>query len=132
MKGTGMEDAVRISSFGIEVADLDRSLAFYTEALGLTVTFTIDNDDLHEVGVSDGQGGPAVLLMRHKNSPAPAAGAKDQKLVFITTDVAALHATAVASGALSEREPTPYAGTDITIGMVRDPDGYLVEIIQTS
>jgi len=127
-----MDDPLRISSFGIEVADLERALAFYTEVLGLTVTFTIDNDDLHEVGVSDGQGGPAVLLMRHKNAPAPAAGAKDQKIVFITTDVVALHATAVASGASSEREPTPYSGTDITIAMVRDPDGYLVEIIQTS
>jgi lactoylglutathione lyase len=127
-----MEDAPRISSFGIEVGDLERSLAFYTEVLGLTVTFTIDNDDLHEVGVSDGQGGPAVLLMRHKNAPAPAVRAKDQKIVFITTDVVALHAAAVAAGAPSDREPTPYPGTDITIAMVRDPDGYLVEIIQTA
>jgi len=127
-----MDDALRISSFGIEVADLDRSVAFYTDVLGLTVSFTIDNDALHEVGVSDGQGGPSVLLMRHKSAPVPAAGAKDQKIVFITTDVAALHATAVAAGAPSDREPTPYPGTDITIGMVRDPDGYLVEIIQTS
>jgi lactoylglutathione lyase len=129
-----MEDAPRISSFGIEVGDLERSLAFYTEVLGLTVTFTIDNDDLHEVGVSDGQGGPAILLMRHKHAPVPvpAAGAKDQKIVFITTDVVALHATAVASGSPSDREPTPYPGTDITIAMVRDPDGYLVEMIQTA
>jgi len=127
-----MDDPLRISSFGIEVGDLERSLAFYTEVLGLTVTFTIDNDDLHEVGVSDGQGGPAVLLMRHKNAPAPAAGAKDQKIVFITTDVVALYAAAVAVGAPSDREPTPYPGTDITIAMVRDPDGYLVEIIQTA
>jgi len=127
-----MEHAPRVSSFGIEVADLDRSLAFYTEVLRLTVTFTIDNDDLHEVGVSDGQGGPSVLLMRHKNTPGPAGEAKDQKLVFITPDVAALHAVAVAWGAPSDREPTPYPGTDITIALVRDPDGYLVEIIQTS
>jgi lactoylglutathione lyase len=127
-----MSDGVRVSSFGIEVADLDRSRDFYTEVLGLTVSFTIDNDVLREVAVTDGQGGPAVLLMQHKDRSTPAAGPKDQKIVLLSDDVAALHGAAVGAGAPSEREPERYAGTDYTIGMVRDPDGYLVEIIQTS
>jgi hypothetical protein len=65
-------------------------------------------------------------------APVPAPRAKDQKVVFITANVAALPAAAAAAGAPSDHEPTPYPGADITIAMVRDPDGYLVELIQTS
>ena len=63
--------AVRVSSFGIEVGDLARAGAFYTEALGLTVVFTIDNDHLEEIAVSDGAGGAQILLMRTKGTPPP-------------------------------------------------------------
>lgn len=121
-----------ISSFGIEVSDLARSGAFYTEALGLSVAFTIDNDALGEIAVNDGAGGPSILLMRTKALPAPGPEPKTGKVVLITDDVHALHASAVAAGATSEREPTPYPGTTYVIGMVRDFDGNLVEMIQTS
>ena len=62
---------ISVSSFGIEVSDLERSGAFYTEALGLSVAFTIDNDHLAEIAVRSGDDGPAILLMRTKGTPAP-------------------------------------------------------------
>jgi catechol 2,3-dioxygenase-like lactoylglutathione lyase family enzyme len=125
-----MGATARVSSFGIDVADLERSQAFYTEVLGLTVAFVIDNDTIHEIALSDGQGGATVLLIRHKGVAAPAPGPKDQKIVFVVEDCAAVHADAIAAGAPSERDPAPYPGMDLTIGMVLDPDGYLVELIQ--
>jgi catechol 2,3-dioxygenase-like lactoylglutathione lyase family enzyme len=120
----------RVSSFGIEVSDLTRSSAFYTDVLGLTVAFTVDNDNLEEVAVNDGAGGPTILLMRTKAFPAPGPEPKTGKVVLVTDDVSALHDAAVGAGATSEREPTPYPGTPYTIGMVRDFDGNLIEMIQ--
>ena len=121
---------VSISSFGIEVGDLERSGAFYTQALGLSVAFTIDNDHLAEIALRNGDDGPSILLMRTKGTPNPGPEPKTGKLVLITDDVAILHAAAVAAGATSERDPEPYAGTSYTIGMVRDFDGNLIELIQ--
>jgi predicted enzyme related to lactoylglutathione lyase len=123
---------VSVSSFGIEVGDIERARAFYVDALGLSVTFTIDNDTIEEVAVSDGAGGPAILLMRTKGTPVPGPGPKTGKVVLIADDVATLYAAAIAAGAAPEREPEPYPGTSYTIGMVRDADGNLVEMIQTT
>ena len=122
----------RISSFGIEVGDPARSGAFYTDTLGLTVALTIDNDHLEGIAVSDDGGGASILLMRTRGAPAPGPEPKTGKVVLITDDVVALHAAAVAAGATSAREPKNYPGTSYTIGMVRDFDGNLVEMIQTA
>ncbi len=122
----------RVSSFGIEVGDIEQARAFYVDALGLSVAFTIDNDAIEEIAVSDGAGGPAILLMRTKGTPVPGPEPKTGKVVLIADDVAALYAAAIAGGATSEREPAAYPGTSYTIGMVRDADGNLVEMIQTN
>jgi predicted enzyme related to lactoylglutathione lyase len=121
---------LRVSSFGVEVSDLARAGAFYSEVLGLSVAFTIDNDHLEEIALNGGEGGASILLMRTKGTPPPGPEPKTGKIVLITGDVAALHAAAVAAGATSERVPTQYPGTSYTIGMVRDFDGNLVEMIQ--
>lgn len=120
----------RVSSFGIEVGDLARAGAFYTEVLGLSVAFTVDNDQLEEIALNDGAGGASILLMRTKSTPPPGPEPKTGKVVLLTDDVRALHAAAVGAGAASEREPTPYPGTEYVIALVRDLDGNLVELIQ--
>jgi hypothetical protein len=121
---------VSVSSFGIEVSDVARAGELYTKAFGLSVAFTIDNDTIEEIALNDGAGGPSILLMRTKALPAPGSEPKTGKVVLITDDVVALHAAAVAAGATSEREPAVYPGTSYTIGMVRDFDGNLVEMIE--
>ena len=124
--------APSVSSFGIEVGHMERARSFYVDALGLSVAFTIDNDALEEIAVNDGDGGPAILLMRTKGTPVPGPEPKTGKVVLVTDDVASLYAAAIAGGAASEREPAAYPGTSYIIGMVRDADGNLVEMIQTS
>jgi predicted enzyme related to lactoylglutathione lyase len=122
----------RISSFGIEVGDIARSSAFYTETLRLNVALTIDNDHFDGIALNGGGGGASILLMRTKGAQAPGPGPKTGKVVLITDDVVTLHAAAVAAGATSAREPENYPGTSYTIAMVRDFDGNLVEMIQTA
>jgi hypothetical protein len=122
----------RISSFGIEVGDLARSSALYIEALRLTVALTIDNDHFEGIALNGADGGASILLMHTKGAPAPGPEPKTGKVVLIADDVVALHAAAVAAGAISEREPKNYPGTSYTIGLVRDFDGNLVEMIQTA
>jgi hypothetical protein len=45
-------------------------------------------------------------------------------------DVAELHDAAVAAGHRSVREPVELEQWKVTMAMVADPDGYLVELIQ--
>lgn len=123
---------IRISGFGINVRDLDRSVDFYTRILGLEATMTIDIGELHEVLVSDAAKAVSILLVHHDDREGdPDPGTGYEKIVFVTDDVAALYAAATGDGAESLQEPTMHDTAGVTIALVRDPDGYLLELIQT-
>jgi lactoylglutathione lyase len=122
---------IHISGFGINVDDLDRSVDFYTRVLGLQEKFKIDIGELHEVLVAGEGDASSILLVKHTDragSPVPGSGF--EKIVFLTDDVAALYQQAITEGGASVREPQPMAEMGVTIALVHDPDGYLLELIQ--
>ena len=119
------------SGAAIMVADLDRSIAFYTELLDLEVLRRFDFETMTQVilGTPDGA---SFLLVHHEDRQTPIDVADGvDKLMFRTDDVHELYERITATGAESIRPPARSAhGVAVVIAFVRDPDGYPLELIE--
>jgi lactoylglutathione lyase len=123
--------STQISGFGINVSDLDRSTEFYTRALGLQETGKYDLGHMHEVLVGTEGDAVSILLIKHTaRSEAPDIGTGYEKIVLACDDVAAVYERAMAEGATSQLEPRTIEAMGLTVAMVRDPDGYLIELVK--
>jgi lactoylglutathione lyase len=120
-----------ISGFGINVADLDRSADFYTLGLGLLEKGKYDLGHMHEVLVGTDSDSVSILLIKHAGrSEPPDIGTGYEKIVLVCEDVAAAYERALAEGGTSEVEPRTIEAMGLTVAMVRDPDGYLIELVK--
>ena len=123
-----------LGAAGIGVADMQKSIHFYTSILqlGLQPTQTFDVASFTETVLNFPRGskptGSPIILMQYKNASIP----KNQqgKLVFYVEDVDAVMQRCKAYGSEVFLEPGQ-SGVEWakSIGMVRDPDGFLVEFI---
>jgi lactoylglutathione lyase len=121
----------RLSGFGINVDDLDRSVEFYTTVLGLQEKGKFDLGEMHEVLVGGEHDTSPVLLVKHSNrTEAPEPGSGFEKIVLLLDDVGAAYERAVTQGGASESEPRVQEKMGIKVALVRDPDGYLLELIE--
>ena len=122
-----------LGAFGIGVANMDRSVKFYRDTLqiGLTPTTFFDVDSFTETIMTFPKGakptGSQIILMEYKNAPAP----KNQqgKFVFYVEDVKAVMDRCKAYGCEVFLDLGAGTGWTKDIGMVRDPDGFLVEFL---
>jgi lactoylglutathione lyase len=123
--------SVQISGFGINVSDLDRSAEFYTRGLGLQEKGKYDLGHMHEVLVGTDGDAVSILLIKHTaRSGAPDIGTGYEKIVLVVEDVAGVYQRALDEGGTSETEPRTIEQMNLTVAMVRDPDGYLIELVR--
>lgn len=127
--------ADQFSATGIGVRDLEASKKFYSEALGLTVLRTYELGYLNEVvmgyPVSAGARGPVVVLMNWPNDKDRQYDGNHVKLVFEVADPVAVIEKIRALGGKIDREATAHeALPNALIGMGRDPDNYVIEVIK--
>jgi len=123
--------SIQISGFGINVADLDRSADFYTRGLGLQEKGKYDLGHMHEVLVGTEADAVSILLIKHTaRSEAPDIGTGYEKIVLVCEDVPGAYERALAEGGTSEVEPRTIEAMGLTVAMVRDPDGYLIELVK--
>ena len=128
---SGAMSSNQISGFGINVSDLDRSAEFYTRGLGLQEKGKYDLGHMLEVLVGSEGDAVSILLIKYTDrSEAPDIGTGYEKIVLVCDDVAAAHAQALAEGGTSELEPRTIEAMGLTVAMVRDPDGYLIELVR--
>jgi lactoylglutathione lyase len=121
----------QISGFGINVADLDRSTEFYTRGLGLQEKGKYDLGHMLEVLVGTDGGPVSILLIKYTDrSEAPDLGTGYEKIVLACDDVAGTYERALAEGGTSHVEPRTIEAMGLTVAMVRDPDGYLIELVR--
>jgi len=121
----------QISGFGINVSDLDRSADFYTRALGLQEKGKYDLGHMLEVLVGSEGAAVSILLVKYTDrSEAPEIGTGFEKIVLACDDVAAVYERALAEGGTSQLEPRTIEAMKLTVAMVRDPDGYLIELVK--
>ena len=120
-----------LGSVGIGVKDLDASIAFYGDVLGMRVLRRFELGYLNEVvlGFPDGAGAN-VVLMNWPHEPARPYDGNNVKLVFYVHDPASVIARIRAHGGRIDREAAPIEALNGTVvGLGRDPDNYVVELL---
>ncbi|MFG3524297.1 VOC family protein [Nocardia nova] len=120
-----------LSLTAIRVSDLPAATEFYTAGCGFTEERSIATDAFDAVIVRAGTAGIQLIAPR-ANAAAPDHGDMLVKLVLNTADVAALLARGCAHGGTQEMPATVLTEFGCTIGKLRDPDGYLIEVVGPS
>lgn len=116
----------RFTHFNFNVLDLDRSLAFYREALGLVPVREKEASDgsFKLVYLGDGVSDFTLELtwLRDRSEPYDL-GDEEFHLAFHTDDFDAAHEKHAAMGCICFENP------GMGIYFIQDPDGYWIEII---
>jgi lactoylglutathione lyase len=116
---------------GIGVADLERSVAFYRDVLGMRELMTFSLPHMDEVVLGWGRKGASVVLMQYTDGSDPVTTDLPVKLVLYVDDPVAVAATIRGAGFTIEREPEPVPTLGgAVVGFAKDPDGYLLELLQ--
>ena len=110
--------------FNFNVLDLERSLKFYDEALGLRPVRTKEKPDFTLVYLGDGSTDFTLELTYLKDRKEPYdLGECEFHLAMMTEDMEAAHAKHEAMGCICFENPK------MGIYFIEDPDGYWIEII---
>ena len=119
-----------LTAVGIGVSDLARSADFYSRVLGMKQTQTFSLDYMDEIVLAH-EGRNAVVLMHYTDGSTRNYKDNPIKLVFQVTDAAGLIEGIRAEGLAITMEPKVYPGMGgAIIGLGKDPDGYVIELIQ--
>jgi len=120
-----------VDQYCINVSDLQRSVDFYEKALGLTITHRVEEKEFREV-ILAGESGNRIQLAWHRNHQGPIEhGNGFWKLYLQTDDCKGLYQRCIDAGAESVSEPDQLEQWPVIAAFVKDPDGYLVEILET-
>ena len=119
-----------LTAVGVGVSDLAKSADFYGRVLGMKQTQTFSLDYMDEIVLAH-EGRNAVVLMHYTDGSARNYKDNPVKLVFQVADAVALIERIRAEGLAITTEPKPYPGMGgAIIGLAKDPDGYVIELIQ--
>jgi len=125
---------MRILHTMLRVGDLDRSLAFYTEVLGMRLLRRMDYPDgqftLAFVGYQDEQDGAVLELTHNWGTEHYELGAGFGHVAVEVDDAYAACERVKARGGKVTREAGPMKHGTVVIAFVEDPDGYKIEFIQ--
>ncbi|EPY02683.1 lactoylglutathione lyase [Magnetospirillum fulvum] len=120
----------------IRVGDLDRSIAFYTNLLGMQLLRRTDYPEgrftLAFVGYGAESEQTVVELTYNWDTPSYDLGAGFGHLALGVPDIYAACDALDQAGAKIVRAPGPMKLGNTIIAFVEDPDGYRVELIQVS
>ena len=123
--------ATTVGQYCIYVSDIERSIAFYTDVIGLVVQGRTEIDDVHEAHLAADEGGGRLQLAERYQGGQPIDhGFALWKIYMRVDDCVATFAKAVAAGAEPTMEPTRLDRWPVTVAFVNDPDGYNIELIQ--
>ena len=122
----------------LRVGNLQRSINFYTQVLGmdlLRTTLRPDQQyDLAFVGYGGNPGQAEIELTYNHGVDKYDLGTAFGHVAIGVTDVAAtcnaLRGQAAALGGAISREPGPVKGGSTVIAFITDPDGYKIELIE--
>ena len=120
----------------LRVGDLDRSLLFYTEVLGMGLLRRKDYPSgrftLAFVGYGDESDTTVLELTHNWDTSHYELGSAYGHIALGVDDIYATCAAIAAKGGKVVREPGPMKHGNTVIAFVEDPDGYKVELIQIS
>ena len=125
---------MRILHTMIRVGHLDRSLAFYTEVLGMRLLRRSDYPEgrftLAFVGYGDESEGAVIELTHNWDTPSYELGNAFGHIALQVDDAYKACEQIKAKGGKVTREAGPMKHGTTVIAFAEDPDGYKIELIQ--
>ncbi len=125
---------MRILHTMLRVGDLDRSIKFYTEGLGMKLLRTTDRPgekySLAFVGYGDEDKTAVLELTYNYGVDKYELGTAYGHVALAVPDAAKACETVKKRGGKVTREAGPVKGGTSVIAFVEDPDGYKIELIQ--
>jgi lactoylglutathione lyase len=120
----------------LRVGNLQRSIDFYTQVMGMTLLRTTDRPEqkysLAFVGYGRNPEHAEIELTYNYGVQAYDLGTAYGHIALGVPDVYAACEKIKAGGGTITREPGPVKGGDTVIAFVTDPDGYKIELIERS
>ena len=120
----------------LRVGDMQRSVRFYTEVLGMKLLRTTDRPEqkysLAFVGYDDEKRQAVLELTYNYGVEKYELGTAFGHVAIGVPDVKSACEKVRTNGGKVTREPGPVKGGTSVIAFVEDPDGYKIEFIQTS
>ena len=117
----------------LRVGDLDRSIAFYTEVLGMKLIRRSDNEQykytLAFLGYGSEEEGAVIELTYNWGQDSYEHGTAFGHIAILVDDVYQACEAIKARGGNVTREAGPVLGGTTNIAFVKDPDGYAIELI---
>ena len=127
---------MRILHTMLRVGDLERSVKFYTEVMGMKLLRTTDRPDqkytLAFVGYGAEDAHAVIELTYNYGVDSYDMGNAFGHLAIAVPDAYKACETVKAKGGSVTREAGPVKGGSTVIAFVQDPDGYKIELIQHS
>ncbi|MDB1123447.1 lactoylglutathione lyase [Vibrio algarum] len=118
----------------IRVGDLDRSIEFYTKVMGMELLRKNENTEykytLAFVGFGDESQGAVIELTYNWGTSGYDMGNAFGHIAIGVDDIYSTCDAIKAVGGNVTREPGPVKGGTTQIAFVKDPDGYMIELIQ--
>jgi lactoylglutathione lyase len=118
----------------LRVGNLKKSIAFYTDVLGMTLLRQSDNTEykytLAFVGYGDESEHTVLELTYNWDTDNYDLGNAYGHIALEVDDVYQACDKIRAKGGVISREPGPVKGGSTEIAFVRDPDNYAIELIQ--
>jgi lactoylglutathione lyase len=132
------DDEMRLLHTMLRVGDLQRSIRFYTEVMGMQLLRTTERPeqkyDLAFVGYGRNPEHAEIELTYNYGVDKYELGSAYGHIAIGVPDVAATCAAvrekAQALGGAITREPGPVKGGTTVIAFITDPDGYKIELIE--
>ena len=125
---------MRILHTMLRVGDLDRSLSFYTEILGMRLLRRQDYPEgrftLAFVGYGDEDANTVLELTHNWDTASYELGNAYGHIALAVPDAATACAEIKARGGKVGREAGPMKHGSTVIAFVEDPDGYKIELIE--
>jgi len=119
----------------LRVGDMQRSIDFYTQVMGMQLLRTTDRPEqqysLAFVGYGDEKENAVLELTYNYGVDKNDLGGGFGHIAIAVDDAYAACEKIRASGGNVTREPGPVKGGTTVIAFVTDPDGYKIELIQT-
>ncbi|WP_462157838.1 lactoylglutathione lyase [Pseudoalteromonas sp. GB56] len=118
----------------LRVGNLERSIAFYTQVLGMKELRRADNEEykytLAFVGYGEEKDHTVLELTYNWDQDSYDLGTAYGHIAIEYDDIYKACDEIRAAGGVISREPGPVKGGTTEIAFVKDPDGYAIELIQ--
>ncbi|MGR5093198.1 lactoylglutathione lyase [Vibrio maritimus] len=124
----------RILHTMLRVGDLDKSISFYTDVIGMKLLRKNENTEykytLAFLGFGDESEGAVIELTYNWGVTEYDLGSAYGHIAIGVDDIYTTCDAIKAAGGNVSREPGPVKGGTTQIAFVKDPDGYMIELIQ--